>query len=196
MRKQSNISPKFLDLVDGETTETVYKAPRLKGLEPALTVLSIGAPGTPPEDRYYFSRRAGRDSVAFVLYDAARTERPYQLLAQWHGPLKRFNLGAFTGSLDKPGLSPRAHLLEEILEEAGYTVTADRATLLGYEPVSSQTDESIYLYLVDVTGLTPHRREPENIFEANTRRYWCSYATALKRGEWKSKLIVYTHAHP
>lgn len=190
MSKTATITPEFLDYVDGQTTQVEYAAKRTKGAEPALTVLSIGSPDMPPEQRYYYSRRAGKDSVAFVLYDATQV-KPYQLLAQWHGPLKKINLGAFTGSIDKPGLSPLEHLLEEIKEEAGYTVSAARATQVGYEPVSSQTDECVYLYVVNITGLTPHRKTPENLFEANTQRYWCTAAAALRHGEWKSKVIVH-----
>lgn len=195
MLRKAEITQDFLDFVVQQTTQVEYAAPKHKGDAPALTVLSIGEEGSDPKDRYYFSRRAGKDSVAFVLYDSSRTERPYQLLSQWHGPLKRFILGAFTGSLDKPDLSPLDHLVEEVLEEAGYVVTPDRVQLLGYEPVSSQTDESVYLYVVDITGITPQRKEPENLFEKNTQRYWCSATTVRKRAEWKAKVIVQLHAH-
>lgn len=117
-------SSQFLDLVTHQIATPVYESPALKGTQPRLTVLTLAQPNTPPESQYYFYRRGGIDSVAFILYDSTRP-RPFQLLSQWHGPLARFQFGAFTGSFDKP-LTLQQHLIEEVYEEAGYRVSSSR----------------------------------------------------------------------
>lgn len=185
-------TPEFRALLAKQIRSTVYTSPRIKGDGPALTVKSVAAPGTPPAEAYYFSERVGRDSAAFLLYDGTRA-KPYQALSQWHGPLARYVPGAFTGSFDKQALTPEQILIEEVKEEAGYVVESDNCLLLGVEPVSSQTNESVYLYLVDITGIPQDKTEPQNIFEEQIVRYWCDAATVLRELEWKAKLIVLAH---
>lgn len=187
------LDPEFAQLLAEQSHDPVYTAPRMKGDGPALTVMAINRLGTPEEDWYYYSERVGKDSVAFLLYD--RTRQQYMCLSQLHGPLARYVAGAFTGSMDKAGLSPQQILIEEIAEEAGFDVPPDvqRIYHLGLEPVSSQTNEEVNLYVVDITGLEQQPMAPENIFEKNTFRFWLDADKAIDALEWKGKLIVLKH---
>lgn len=189
----SKPTPQFLALIATQSHDEVYRAPRIKGDGPALTVLAINSPGVPEEDWYYYSQRVGKDSVAFLLYDQERDQ--YQCLSQFHGPLARYVPGAFTGSMDKEGLSPHQITIEEVAEEAGYEVTNDfaRVLLLGKEPVSSQTSEEVNLFVVDITGLPQRIRAPENIYEDNITRFWFDGDAIIDKLEWKAKLIVLKH---
>lgn len=187
------IDPQFALLLAQQSHDAVYTSPRMKGDGPALTVKAISRPGEAEKDWYYYAERVGKDSVAFLLYDTERDQ--YQCLSQLHGPLNRYVSGAFTGSFDKQGLSPTQILIEEIAEEAGYAVTNDAARILalGVVPVSSQTNEEVHLFLVDITGLPQNLREPENVFEKNVFRFWLDADQVLATCEWKAQSVVLRH---
>jgi 8-oxo-dGTP pyrophosphatase MutT (NUDIX family) len=187
----ADITAPFRALVARLRNQRVYVSPKMKKTLPALTVYRQYDPAEDDgTDGYYFSERAGRDSVAFLLVDRGGSETLFGCLQQWHGPLARFVLGAFTGSLDKPGLSIETIVQEEAMEEAGYHVGLERIEYLGAEPVSSQCNEETHMFVVDVTGLPQQPLQPENPFEENTETHWLMGPQVLAHGEWKSKLIV------
>ena len=189
-RALSGVSEQFLEMASRLEDQVVYRSPKKKGTQPALTVHRQYDPdeAEDPEEGYYFSERAGRDSVAFLLYDSKRDL--YGVLEQWHGPLHRFTLGAYTGSLDKDGLTPAQITQEEVVEEAGYDVDFDRIHPLREMAVSGQTNEICHLFLIDVTGMEPQAPQPENIFEASVRRSWLPVSAVLERADWKAIMIV------
>ena len=104
-------------------------------------------------DGYVYARRAGYDSFAFILYSH---ERGVGLLYGPHVPTGRMAARAFTGSFDVPAGIPFVDVvIEEVREETGYSVTADRVHFVSKHEVGSQTDESVWLYRVNVAGLKP-----------------------------------------
>ena len=189
----STITNSFRAMTARLRDERTYVAPVKKKTLPALTVYRQFDPADDDGvGGYYFSERAGKDSVAFLLYDAAREEtgQPWGVLMQWHGPLRRFSFGAYTGSLDKPQLGLEQIVQEEALEEAGYHVDLDRIWYFGAHAVSGQCNEECHLFAVDVTSIAPAQLQPENDFEANTERPWWSPSDILKLADWKAKLIL------
>lgn len=192
----SAIAQGFRALVSRLQSQRVYVAPMRKRAMPVITVYRQFDPiedATDPIAGYYYSERAGRDSVAFLLFDADRPHAPYGALTQWHGPLRRFNTGAYTGSMDKPGMGMFGIAIEEVMEEAGFLVTVDHVMHIKSVPVSGQCNEICHLFLVDVTGLPPRQIRPENPFEANTERPWLTREQVLLGLDWKAALIALGH---
>jgi len=145
--------------------------------------------------KYQFIERFGRDSLAFVLYDENK-ENKFGVLNQYHPPLNKYVCGAFTGSLDKnKGLINI--LLDEIKEESGYIIPKNdlyqRIYSISKQPVSSQTNEQVNLYLIDVTNLTQGKKFPDSDFEKFSYIQWASINYILTKCEWKSRLITLQH---
>ena len=194
----AKITDSFLDLLSKQLERTAFVSPRLKKGFPALTVKAVYSPGQSEDQQYYYSERAGVNSVAFVLLDKKQDDPTITFLKQWHGPLDKFTVGTYTGSLDKTGKSLFEVVAEEAWEEAGYKIdSASRIHPVGTYPVSSQTNEQVHIYVVDITGLTKDDTgAPENIFEENTEHITIPLSTlshssnllALK--EWKAFIAV------
>lgn len=141
-------------------------------------------------ESFYFSERAGVDSVAFILVDANR-EDMFACISQFRGNYGQFQTGCFTGSLDKPELSLEEIVIEETKEEAGYEVTLDRVAYMTTEFCGSGTNERVHIYIVDVTGLEEGEKEPESVFEENTETIWMDKNGIMHCQDWKAKLAVY-----
>lgn len=140
---------------------------------------------------YYYSQRLGKNSLAFLLYDS--TIDKFACLIQHNPAVDRFLLNSFTGSLDK-NKKVREILLEEIKEESGYTIPPDeikdRVIYLSKQPVSSQTNEEVYLYLINVTNLKQGKTIPDNDWEKYSYIKWTSSNFIFKNAEWKARIIV------
>lgn len=135
---------------------------------------------------YFFLERVGKDSIAFIL----KNGYTYGILKQWSTPHKMFFEGAFTGSLDKD-TSIETILLGEIKEESGYNVSINNIKEVGsYYSSNSMSNEVVYIYLVDVEGVEPGEKIPENIFEENTEILWVSKSYILKGSDWKAIMAV------
>jgi 8-oxo-dGTP pyrophosphatase MutT (NUDIX family) len=171
----------------------IYTTPAFKAGKKHLSIVGVFDPEDPEDTGYYFSQRLGINSVAFVLYDADNPDAPYIVLEQYHSPIRQFVKGAFTGSLDKPELDPADTLIEEVQEEAGYTVDKTHIHCIAFLPVSANTNERVHLCLVDVTGLQAHKQTPENIFEQNTNMYRLSFDQVIQQCEWKAQILVLHH---
>lgn len=182
----------FLDATSRLIHVPIFKTPQVTKGKKYLTVFEIKDPKglLPP---YYYTQRMGKDSVAFICVDKSRDlSSKYMILRQWHGPLSKFSDGAFTGSLDKDELSILEILSEELIEEAGFRIEPDDSRIVyrGKQIVSGNCNEYVHLFLVDITDIAQVKREPENIFEANTNLFWTSKDYILSQCDWKSKCIL------
>ncbi|HEC67115.1 MAG TPA: hypothetical protein ENI23_17700 [bacterium] len=189
----SKITQPFLQLVNRQVDEDIFKSPAFKGGKKWLTMKRSHDPENPEDDGFFFVERLGKDSVAFLLWDGNQPEAPFMILHQYSSPYARFLQGAFTGSLEKPDVDLKQHLIEEAKEEAGFTVDTDRIIYLGKEQVGSSTNEEVHLFLIDITGMEQEVKEPENIFEENMDRRFLSSKDIFNPDqhiEWKAKLIV------
>jgi hypothetical protein len=146
-------------------------------------------------ESYFFSERAGIDSVAFILFDA-NNDTPYGIIEQYRGNYGTFHKGCYTGSNDKPELTLEEIVVEEVLEEAGFEVTLERVTLITKEYCGSGTNEAVHIYIVDVTDLIQGETQPESIFEENTENLWVDEVTLLHCDDWKCKLAHFLLKYP
>jgi 8-oxo-dGTP pyrophosphatase MutT (NUDIX family) len=186
----SIVTDDFKSKISRLVNKLFYRSPAFKGGKKHLSIYGIFDPDDPEDSGYYYSERLGVNSVAFLLYDEGEPEKPFICLEQYHSPIRQFVKGAFTGSLDKPDLDPVETLIEEVQEEAGYTVDKSRIKCVAFLPVSANTNERVHLCIVDVTGLEQNKKEPENPFEANTNMYRMSFEQILSQCEWKSQVIA------
>jgi hypothetical protein len=136
---------------------------------------------------FQFAERRGVDSVSFICYDD--NTKMFLLNQDYFPPLDKFVTWAFSGSLDKK--IPKIQIVqEEVYEEAGFAVEFDRIYDLGSCIVSTQMNQTCYLYLVDVTGLKQGERHPENKLEAMAKTIWHKKAEVLECQDWKSITIL------
>lgn len=139
---------------------------------------------------YNFAERAGKDSVAFILCDYnADPEHQYGLVKEYKPPIDQFLVTAFGGSLDK-SLTHKEIVKEEVKEEAGYVVPLGRIHYIGKRFVSTQMNQFCYLFFVNVTGIKPTGRNPEDAIEALTEVKWISEQQILLGYDWKSQAII------
>lgn len=68
----------------------------------------------------------------------------------------KFNLTSLTGMIED-GLTPFQTAKKELLEESGYDVQEEAFIDLGWVYPSKQSDNKIYLFAVDLTGLEPSK---------------------------------------
>lgn len=142
------------------------------------------------DESFFFMERAGIDSVAFILVDL-NSDNQIGLINQYRGSYGEFQIGAYTGSLDKEGLSVEEITIEEVLEEAGYEVTPDRVNFISKECTGSMSNERVNLFIVDVTGLVAGELSPESVFEENTENLWFTVEEAYaKTQDWKVKILI------
>jgi len=187
--KIAQVTDDFLAKVQRLESTLVFKSPAFKGGKKFLSIFCVKDPEDPEDQGYYFSERLGRDSVAFLLYDRNELEKPYVALEQYHSPRRMFQKGAFTGSLDK-GLSPDATAIEEIAEEAGYRISSERLHSVGKQFVGCNTNESVYLFIGDVTGIARNKKNPDNVWEENTHLLQMSKDEIFKFCEWRAILCM------
>ena len=192
LRSLAAITSDFIQKVKRVQDAVAWTSPAFKGGRKTLTVHCLKDPADPQDPGYYYVERTGKDSVGFILWDD--DQGLYGLLQQWHGPLKRFQIGSFTGSRDKDGLDALGTCLEEVTEEAGYHIDEPhRALHIGTYPVSANTNEEVDLFLIDVTGLSEQTIQPENVFEANTKTVWLDLGEINSKAEWKAIVIMLEH---
>lgn len=145
-------------------------------------------------ESFYFSERAGVDSVAFMLFDSSNTETPFGIIEQFRGNYGDFHKGLYTGSLDKPELTLEQIVVDEVNEESGYKLTYEdietRVHKISTEHAGSCTNERVHIYVVDVTGVELGELAPESPFELNTNNHWVCAQGILHCDDWKAKLAL------
>lgn len=178
-------SDKLLDHVKNTRQDVIYRTPKFKGGKKWLTVIkTTDKDGSP----FFHVQRLGKDSVAFICY-AEHRRGELLCLKQWSAPYKGMITGAFTGSLDKDGKSIEDIVIEELREEAGITATSDRLKLVSRDRVGTSTDETCYLYLINISNLPIEQKEPENVYEQLAQRLWLTCSEIQEHGDWRAKLL-------
>jgi len=188
---KAKIEKEFLEKNKDLPETVVYQTPPIKGGKKFLSVIRRG---DKPSNYYYYSQRVGKDSIRFLLYDANKKDKPFGVLEQFEASQNRTTVGAFSGSMDKPNLTPKEICREEVNEESEYTVTKaemnDRIFHLKNMRVGSQTNEVAYLYIVNVTGLKTTPKKPENEWEENTDTHWLSLEEIKDYCNWEAFIIA------
>jgi len=139
---------------------------------------------------YAYSERLGRDSIAFILYDA-NAEHKYGLIHEGKPPLGEnvYMTTAFGGSLDSDK-SPLDTTIAEVAEEAGYIVDASQITALGNVLVSTQMNQMCHLFLVDVTDVALTGRTTTDPSELLAKVVWCKKKVVRNLPDWKAVTIL------
>jgi 8-oxo-dGTP pyrophosphatase MutT (NUDIX family) len=160
---------------------TLWESPQKNRMgEPFLSVKSW-------DNRYYFSERAGVDSIAFVLYDH-RTNK-YGLIREFKCPINEFRASAFGGSLDSDE-DMLEIVIAECREEAGFVVSFEDIRTLGKVLVSTQSNQHCYLYMVEVDTRKQVEPQPENDMEALATVEWFSQDEVNQLEDWKAITII------
>jgi len=137
---------------------------------------------------YQFAERRGVDSVAFILYN--RDSKKFIINKEFTPPTGTFMQRAFGGSLDKKGKEPIDIVIEEVEEEAGYSVTYYDIYYLGKCFVSTQMNQFCLLYIVFVNDSKKVERKPENEMEASALPVYCSSNDIFEGEDWKAITIL------
>ena len=147
-------------------------------------------------DYYVYTERAGKDSIAFVLYD--RDMQKYGLIKESKPPLdaegyRAYLVTAFGGSIDM-NVSAKEICQVETEEEAGYEVPLEKITFLGETFVSTQMSQMCKLFVVDVTAIAKSKiaewEESETLKPNEVRLIWMSKKEVMDNMDWKSIFIV------
>lgn len=165
---------------------------------------------TPNGGKYVYSQRAGVDSVKFILVD--NNSRNYALVQEIKPPLLgeenagKYNLSAFGGSLPievkrgEQGLKKTWYLkqrmimtvIQEVKQETGYLVSAERVEHYFTRLLGSQSDELVHCYIVDVTNLKPMERELESGEESSSVN-WMNAIDVMGNGCLAAMALVSMH---
>lgn len=169
-------------------SEIVWESPKRNKLGQAFLTVK-------QEGRYYFSERAGIDSVAFILYDrkidkfcAVNERKPP--LDETREDNKAFLVTAFGGSLDEADCTPLEIVIREAKEESGSDITADDILPLGKVMVSTQSNQFCHLYLVIVNADKMGETDPQNEIEAEATLEWFNREDAYDYEDWKLITII------
>lgn len=130
------------------------------------------------------------DSIAFVLYDK-NAEQSFGLICETKPPFdERFGesskfISAAGGSFDVDNLNMFEICLKEVYEESGYNTQMKNIHYIGEMVSSTQMNEIVYLFLIDVTGI-----ETEHDGENGSHFVWLNYDQVLRGNDWKSIVIL------
>ena len=136
---------------------------------------------------FQFAERRGVDSVAFICLDVNNEQ--FLLNKELKPPINERLLGAFGGSFDKDKL-PVEIVIDEVKEEAGFSVDKEQVKFVGRVLVSTQMNQYCYLYLVFVNKEDQGERKPENLIEASAETFWCKWDDIYKLEDWKPITIL------
>ena len=167
------------EFIQEEIPEILWKSESKNPLndEPFMTIKRA--------DGYYlYSERAGVDSVAFILIDKDKIGLIQEIkLSLYERGIKRLAT-AFGGSLDK-NINPEKIVIEEVKEEAWYNVDEKDITYIGETMVSTQSNQMLKGYVVDVTNAKfVGADEDEKIV-------WLNENQLFENSDWKS-IFIYT----
>lgn len=157
---------------------------------------------------YEYAERGGRDSIAFILYNAD-TEQ-FGLIYESKPPMDE-RIGelammttAFGGSIDMGNDVTYQEICQtEVREEAGYDVPLDKIRSVGTTLVSTQMSQLCEGFLVDVTGIektlkAEYEMDPSEMQDAKdpnefskNRVEWMSIAQLMNNNDWKSIWIAF-----
>jgi hypothetical protein len=136
---------------------------------------------------FQFAERRGVDSVAFICYD--RDPELFLLNTELKVPINKMLKGAFGGSLDKDK-EPIDIVIDEVKEEAGFTVTKEDVYLVGKVMVSTQMNQFCYLYIVFVNKDKQEDKKPQDEIEALAKTTWDSWDKLDELEDWKPITIL------
>jgi 8-oxo-dGTP diphosphatase len=145
--------------------------------------------------KFYYLRRKHRDSVGVFL---VRKTTAWEVLVRMQ-PLPVHNADLddemrlypcpITGGFEHHQEDPYECAVREVMEEAGYALA--EVQNLGKYIVGTQTDETVYLFWQDVTGMEPQAATQDgSYFESISKNEW-QPLSALKQYDYSGCQIGY-----
>jgi hypothetical protein len=157
---------------------------------------------------YEYSERPGKDSIAFVLYDD--NTKKFALIYEAKPPLdermdtKVMMTTAFGGSIDME-YSYKEICQVEVREEAGYDVPLNKIHSIGKTLVSTQMNQLLEGFLVDVTNIDKTLKTEVEMFNEEDSRgldkfnysriVWMNEQEVISNSDWKSIFIMTMAKH-
>lgn len=190
------------EVIEGCPAEVMYES---KGCTPAghpfMTVKRA-------RGYYEYAERGGKDSIAFILYDA--NQEKFALIRESKPPMDERNgfetrmTTAFGGSIDMgTDVTYQEICQTEVREEAGYEVPLDRIRSVGQTLVSSQMSQMCEGFLVDVTDIEKtleaeyEKEASEDQAEKDANEFvgnsveWMTITELMDNNDWKSTWIAF-----
>jgi len=143
--------------------------------------------------KFMYAERKGVDSVAFILTATnASDERRIGLINEFKPPIDSFLTTAFGGSVDKEEYKDNLKKLvvDEVLEEAGFTVSEENVKYYGRIFVSTQMSQFCYLFAVDVDKRKQGDPTTTDPLEMKSSVVWMTLPEALNTEDWKAITII------
>lgn len=133
------------------------------------------------EKQFTYCQRKGIDSIAALLFRIV--DQKYEVMVHYQ-PLPEIKTKQYwnqcfpcsvTGSIDDDE-DPQDCAIREVLEEAGFTINSNHIVKTYQTVATTQMNEIVYNYLIDVTGLTQHEPLTDgSIFEEVAYNVWLSF---------------------
>ena len=143
--------------------------------------------------KFIYAERNGVDSVAFILIATnASDERRIGVVNEFKPPIDSFFTTAFGGSIDKEKYKDNLVqlVIDEVIEEAGFTVSAEQVKGYGKVLVSTQMNQRCFLFAVEVDKLSQGQRTTTDPMELQSSIVWLTIPDALKLEDWKTATII------
>jgi len=134
---------------------------------------------------FQYLQRKGKNSIAILPYNSKTKEvlvrfQPMCAVEELGDMENRLSPCPITGSIDDSDTSTVGTVLRELKEETGYTTDTDNIEFISKVIPSTQTNEIIYQYIVDVVDLpfsdaqgdgSIHKRVSKNVWYPITEVY-------------------------
>lgn len=142
---------------------------------------------------YFYAERKGIDSVAFVLFaNNADDEKRIGVVREFKIPINKFLPSAFGGSIDEEKYFEDLNTLviDEVLEESGFTVTKEDIDYYGKVLVSTQMNQFCHLFAVRVDKFRQGLKTTNNPREIESTVEWLTLPEVFILEDWKAITIV------
>lgn len=158
---------------------------------------------------YFYAERKGIDSVAFILIDESRSDKYGVIHERKPAMDDRFSCEfylttAFGGSNDSVEIDMYENFSEikkidhfkqlvkhECKEESGYSVKTDNIFFTSKDYASTQMNQWVYLFYVNVTHVKFEGRVLQDVLEEKSSVVWKDLAGIRKLNDWKCKSIIF-----
>lgn len=135
-----------------------------------------------PKGHQYLERR-GRDSIAILLVRIGENGNPEALIRHQYLCVSDNDDDVFacpiTGSIEEDE-DPRDTAAREAFEEAGYAVELHKTCYIGKYIASTQANETVYLYVSNVTGMEPTEPKGDGGYhESISKNVWSDWSEVV-----------------
>jgi len=140
--------------------------------------------------QFVYGQRLGCDSIAFVLVD--EEAQLFGVVHEFKDPIAKFITSGFGGSIDdvKYHSDLRLLVMDEVIEESGFTVDFDDVSYHGAVLCSTQSNEFVHLFSVDVDRSKQGERTTTNPVELQAEVRWLTFEQLVLLDDWRAITIA------